>query len=170
MPADKTPADKTRPDRTHSGKTQWSVLAREATAFLPDVAVLFKDVLRDPRVPRVAKIKVGAALAYLVSPLDLVADVIPGVGMLDDVAIVAFAARELLDGAGPDIVREHWRGSVQGLDVVLRLVDTDLRPRRAVRAYLVDAMSGGRGSGRRHRTGQVIDGEVVDDRSDHGRR
>jgi len=152
-------------------KPAWTSLAREATAFLPDVAMLFKDVLRDPRVPRSAKIKVGAALAYLVSPLDLLADVIPGVGMLDDVAIVAFAARELLDGAGAEIVREHWRGSDHGLDVVLRLVDTDLRPRRALREFVVDAMTGGRSGGKRDRFGgQIIDGEVVGDRADRMRR
>lgn len=152
-------------------KPAWTSLAREATTFLPDVAILFKDVLRDPRVPRGAKIKVGAALAYLVSPLDLIADVIPGVGMLDDVAIVAFAARELLDGAGADIVREHWRGSDHGLDVVLRLVDTDLRPRRALRAFVVDALTGGRPEKRQHRSGgQIIDGEVVGDRDNRTHR
>lgn len=143
-------------------KTAWLVLAREATTFLPDVAVLFKDIARDPRVPRSAKLKVGAALAYLVSPLDLIADVIPGVGMLDDVAIVAYAARELLDGAGEDIVREHWRGSQHGLDVVLRLVDTDLRPRRALRAFVVDVLAGKSPARRDRRRGRVIDGEIVD--------
>lgn len=145
-------------------KPAWLTIAREASTFLPDVALLFKDVVRDPRVPRSAKIKVGAALAYLVSPLDLIADVIPGVGMLDDVAIVAFAARELLDGAGEDIVREHWRGSAHGLDVVLRLVDTDLHPRRLLRSYVVDALIGRRPSRRERDAGVVIDGEVVDSR------
>jgi uncharacterized membrane protein YkvA (DUF1232 family) len=137
-------------------------VAREATAFLPDVAVLFKNVARDRRVPRGAKIKVAAALAYLLSPIDLVADVIPGIGLLDDVAIVAFAARELLDSAGADIVREHWRGSPQGLDVVLRLVDTDLHPRRVLKSFVVDALSGRSRSRRPRGAGRVIDGEIVD--------
>lgn len=147
-----------------TAQTPWTAIAREATAFLPDVARLFKDVARDPRVPRGTKLKVGVALAYLVSPLDLIADVIPGVGMLDDVAIVALAARELLAGAGADIVREHWRGSDQGLDVVFRLVATDLRPRRLLRSVFVDVLTG-HGVGRSPRTGgRVIDGEVVDRR------
>ncbi|MEO6713024.1 MAG: YkvA family protein [Mycobacteriales bacterium] len=146
-------------------KSAWPAAAREITTFLPDVVVLFKDIARDPRVSRGAKIKVGAALAYLVSPIDLIADVIPGVGMLDDVAIVAYAARELLDGAGADIVREHWRGSQHGLDVVLRLVDTDLRPRRMLRSFVVDAISGKAPRARVRGRGRVIDGEVVDRKS-----
>jgi uncharacterized membrane protein YkvA (DUF1232 family) len=145
-------------------KTAWTTLARETTAFLPDVARLFKDVLRDPRVPRVAKVKVGAALAYLVSPLDLIADVIPGVGMLDDVAIIAYAARELLDGAGPELVREHWHGSEHGLDVVLRLVATDLRPRTMLKGLVADLVGGGAFRSTRPPRTRVIDGEVVDRR------
>lgn len=140
----------------------WTAIAKDATAFLPDVARLFKDVMRDPRVPRLAKVKVGAALAYLVSPVDLVADVIPGIGMLDDVAIIAYAARELLDGAGPELLREHWHGSDDGLDVVLRLVATDLRPRTMLKGLLADFVGGGRVRARRAAGGRVIDGEVVD--------
>jgi uncharacterized membrane protein YkvA (DUF1232 family) len=142
-------------------RNAWTGVAREATAFLPDVVVLFKEVARDSRVPRRAKMKVAAALAYLLSPIDLVADVIPGIGLLDDVAIVAFAARELLDAAGTDIVREHWRGSQHGLDVVLRLVDTDLRPRRMLTSFVADVLSGRGRSRHRRGTGRVIDGEIV---------
>jgi uncharacterized membrane protein YkvA (DUF1232 family) len=142
-------------------KQQWTRLAREAVAFLPDVVVLFKDVLTDPRVPRGAKIKVAGALAYIVSPIDLVTDWIPGVGLLDDVAIVALAAHELLEGAGEDVVREHWRGTEQGLDLLLKLVATEFRPRKLLRRLVTEQIFGlhgrpGRGDG------TVIDGEIVD--------
>src|SRR5664280_2654866 len=45
-------------------------------------------VLKDPRTPRVSKVLLGAALAYLVSPVDLVPDFIPVLGQLDDLVIV----------------------------------------------------------------------------------
>jgi uncharacterized membrane protein YkvA (DUF1232 family) len=45
-------------------------------------------VLKDPRTPRVSKLLLGAALAYLVSPVDLVPDFIPVLGQLDDLVIV----------------------------------------------------------------------------------
>lgn len=142
-------------------KTKWTPLAREAVAFLPDVVMLFKDVLQDPRVPRGAKFKVGAALAYIVSPIDIITDWIPGVGMLDDVAIVALAAHELLEGAGEEIVREHWHGSPQGLELLLKLVATDFRPRRLARRLLTEQVFGFRGRPKRE-GGVVIDGEIVD--------
>jgi len=45
-------------------------------------------VLKDPRTPRVSKVLLGAALAYLVSPVDLIPDFIPVLGQLDDLVIV----------------------------------------------------------------------------------
>jgi uncharacterized membrane protein YkvA (DUF1232 family) len=46
-------------------------------------------------VPKKILIRIGGALAYLVFPTDLVADVIPVAGMADDVAVIAYVARSL---------------------------------------------------------------------------
>jgi uncharacterized membrane protein YkvA (DUF1232 family) len=46
--------------------------ARELAAFLPDCAVLMKRLLRDPRVPRRAKLALWLLLPYLASPIDLI--------------------------------------------------------------------------------------------------
>lgn len=44
--------------------------------------------VRDPRTPWVAKLVAGAVVGYAVSPLDLIPDVIPVVGLLDDLVLV----------------------------------------------------------------------------------
>jgi uncharacterized membrane protein YkvA (DUF1232 family) len=46
---------------------------------------------RDRRTPLLPKLLLGAAIVYAVSPLDLVPDVIPFLGQMDDVAVLAFA-------------------------------------------------------------------------------
>lgn len=50
--------------------------------------VVYQKVLRHPRTPWYARIVLGLALAYLVSPIDLIPDPIPVLGQLDDLLIV----------------------------------------------------------------------------------
>jgi uncharacterized membrane protein YkvA (DUF1232 family) len=83
--------------------------------------VLFKRLAGDPRVPRSRKVLLGAALAYLALPFDLVPDFIPVAGQLDDAILVAVVLRAVLRAAGPVPVREHWPGPDRTLRVVLRL-------------------------------------------------
>ena len=48
-------------------------------------------LLREPRVPLLAKALPVIAAVYLVSPLDAVPDLIPVLGQLDDLGLVVFA-------------------------------------------------------------------------------
>ncbi|MET1083648.1 MAG: DUF1232 domain-containing protein [Burkholderiales bacterium] len=47
------------------------------------------SMLRDPRAPLVAKVIAIVALAYVVSPVDLVSDVVPVLGWIDDGLVLA---------------------------------------------------------------------------------
>lgn len=49
---------------------------------------LYKAVYSHPRTPRIARWLLWAAVAYALSPLDLIPDFIPVIGHLDDVVIV----------------------------------------------------------------------------------
>jgi uncharacterized membrane protein YkvA (DUF1232 family) len=95
--------------------------ARALAGFIPDCLALLRRLMRDARVPRRHKLLLGAAFGYLVMPLDLVPEFIPVVGYLDDALVVALALRCVLNGAGPHVVAEHWRGPERSLSVLLRL-------------------------------------------------
>jgi len=142
-------------------KVALRALGREAAAFLPDVGRLFRDVARDDRVPRRVKVEVGLAAGYLVMPFDVIPDFIPGIGQLDDVAIIAWAMRRLLLGAGESVLREHWQGSDRGLEVLLQLASAGFSPRRLA-AALTLGMAGGSGHRRGPADPQVIDSTTVD--------
>jgi len=49
---------------------------------------IYRLVLQHPRTPRRARFLLGAAVAYAVSPIDLIPDFIPVVGHLDDVIVL----------------------------------------------------------------------------------
>lgn len=95
--------------------------ARALAGFIPDCVVLVRRLLRDPRVPRRSKLLLGALAGYLVMPIDLVPDVIPIAGQVDDAIVLALVLRAVLRTSGPDLVREHWPGPRASLDVVLRV-------------------------------------------------
>lgn len=58
-----------------------------AKALRRDIVALWLAA-RDPRVPWAAKLLAGAVAAYALSPIDLIPDFIPVLGVLDDVLIV----------------------------------------------------------------------------------
>ena len=95
--------------------------ARAIARFVPDCAVLFRRLLRDPRLPRRRKAVLVLLLAYLLTPIDLVPDVVPVAGYLDDAVIAAFALRHVLRGAPPGLLEEHWPGPPETLALLVRL-------------------------------------------------
>jgi uncharacterized membrane protein YkvA (DUF1232 family) len=92
-----------------------------AARFVPDCAVLFRRLIRDPAVPRRHKLLLVATVGYLASPVDLVPDVIPVVGALDDALVVALVLRRVLRRAGAERLAEHWPGPPASLAAVRRL-------------------------------------------------
>jgi len=95
--------------------------ARDVARFIPDCIVLFKRLLRDPRVPRRAKVAIALLVPYLASPFDLIPDFIPVAGQLDDAVLVAVAIAYVARSAGRDVIEELWPGSERTLQVVLAL-------------------------------------------------
>jgi uncharacterized membrane protein YkvA (DUF1232 family) len=93
----------------------------ELIRFLADVGRLLWRLQRDPRVPWPAKVVAGGALAYVVSPINVIPDHIPGIGRMDDLFVVARAMRYLLSSAGYDVIHELWPGSEDGFALLLLL-------------------------------------------------
>jgi uncharacterized membrane protein YkvA (DUF1232 family) len=95
--------------------------ARAVAGFVPDCALLFARLLRDPRVSPRRKLLLAGLAAYLATPIDLVPDFIPVVGQLDDAILVVVVLRLVVRGGGRELVREHWPGPESSLAVLLRL-------------------------------------------------
>ena len=76
-------------------------------------ALMVWAMLRSPEAPASAKFAAVLALAYLVSPIDLIPDVVPILGWLDDAAVVAALlaiAFRLLPKDLYDALRERTTG------------------------------------------------------------
>jgi uncharacterized membrane protein YkvA (DUF1232 family) len=95
--------------------------ARELATLVPNLARLFRDLIRDPRVPRGSKVLLVIAAAWVASPIDLIPEFIPVLGPLDDAVVAALVLRHVLRRAGREVVVEHWRGDPATLERILRL-------------------------------------------------
>ena len=101
--------------------------ARALARFVPDCLVLIRRLAADERVPRRRKLVLVGLVAYLAAPVDLVPDMIPVAGQLDDAIVLALALRFVLRSAGPAVVREHWPGPQASLSVLGRIASLELR-------------------------------------------
>ncbi|MER3424869.1 MAG: hypothetical protein C4293_18250 [Nitrospiraceae bacterium] len=88
-----------------------TVLARSVKRELR----LYQLLLEEPRVPKLAKWLIGLALAYRLSPIDLIPDFLPGIGYLDDamiVPILVMLAFKLIPNAVVEENRSRARGEL----------------------------------------------------------
>jgi uncharacterized membrane protein YkvA (DUF1232 family) len=87
-----------------------------AIRLLPAYVKLLGRLLVDRRVARLDKALVLAAIAYIVSPLDLIPDLIPFLGEIDDLFLLVLALQRLIGNSGRRVLLDHWTGDPAELD------------------------------------------------------
>ena len=99
--------------------------------FLPNMVALCARLMVDKRVPRTERALLAAAVIYAIIPFDFIPDMIPFVGQIDDLFLISLTVLRLIDRTDDTVVREHWRG---GGDIVqLQLVTVDALPKGTAR-------------------------------------
>jgi uncharacterized membrane protein YkvA (DUF1232 family) len=88
---------------------------------LPDLARLIARLIVDPVLPRGAKIALVAAAMYLASPLDLIPDVIPFVGYVDDLVVAAIVVDGVVNYVDRALLLKYWPGTPESLDRIARV-------------------------------------------------
>lgn len=99
-------------------------MAKDAALMLPNLVKLLSRLVKDPRVPRRSKLVLLAAVGYVISPIDILPEMIPVAGILDDLFLVAFALNHLIERAGEELVVEHWDGPQDILEMVRSALGT----------------------------------------------
>jgi uncharacterized membrane protein YkvA (DUF1232 family) len=112
------------------------------TSKTPDPSVLIEiwrsmqlvwRLMADSRVPLMPKLIVPLVALYVLSPLDVVPDVLLVLGQLDDIALLFFGTKLFINLCPPDVVMEHRRAlgggreftSDEYVDGTYRVVDED---------------------------------------------
>lgn len=82
---------------------------------IPDYARLVFGLLWDSRVALTDRLLVGASVLYLISPMDILPDVFPVLGQIDDIFFLVFSLTRLFERAERPVVLSHWKGRPEEL-------------------------------------------------------
>lgn len=89
--------------------------------------------MTDPRVPATERVLVAGAILYALIPFDFIPDMLPLVGQVDDAYLIAISLLRLMSVTDPRVVRQHWRG---GGDVVELVGSTALIAKKLLPARI----------------------------------
>lgn len=91
---------------------------REVVILAPVYGMLMFHLMKDPRLSREQRLWVDAAIAYLVTPDDVIPEAEVGpYGYVDDVFCCAYVANRIGEELGWDIVEEGWTGERSAAEV-----------------------------------------------------
>jgi uncharacterized membrane protein YkvA (DUF1232 family) len=105
---------------TEEGKTN---KFGEYLMFGPDLFHLLCKLSLDDEVPIKEKAKLAGAIAYFVSPVDLLPEIITGpLGYLDDIAVAAYVLNGIINNTDKALVEKHWAGDGDVLHVIRQII------------------------------------------------
>lgn len=95
----------------------------EYILLAPDLFHLLCKLAIDKEVPAKEKAMLAGALAYFISPIDLIPEGIIGpVGYVDDIALAAFVLNSIISSSDKEIVLKHWAGEEDLLELIERIL------------------------------------------------
>ncbi|NQU04891.1 MAG: DUF1232 domain-containing protein [Calditrichaeota bacterium] len=94
----------------------------EYIILAPDFFHLLVKLSLDRDVPPAKKAQLFFVIAYFISPIDLIPDPIPGVGLLDDIALAAYVLNSLLNSIDPQVIQRNWAGEQDILALLKRII------------------------------------------------
>ena len=110
----------------------------EAAGILAEIIKNIKLIwrlLNDGRVSPWLKMVVPATLLYLLFPIDIVPDVVPGLGQLDDIAVILLGLKFFVEMCPEEIVRQHL-DELASVASPWRVVEEDETPEAESSRYL----------------------------------
>ncbi len=88
-------------------KNKWA----DYILLVPDFFYLLVKLAMDKEVSLDDKAKLGLAIAYFISPIDLLPEMFLGpIGYLDDLAISAYVLNGIINHTSAEIIQKHWVG------------------------------------------------------------
>lgn len=106
-------------DERNATDNKWT----EYILLAPDLFHLLTKLALDPDVPASKKVKIAGIIAYFISPLDFLPELLLGpVGYLDDIALTAYILNDIINEVDPKIIQRNWAGEKDILVLVKTII------------------------------------------------
>ena len=102
-------------------------VAKDLAGFLPICVTMLRKLRTDQRVPRRAKLAIGFAALWAISPIDLIPEFLPVIGPLDDIVVIALALRYAGRQVPREVILEAWPGNPSLINRLLGPVHAPLK-------------------------------------------
>ncbi len=91
----------------------------EIILLAPDIFMLLIRLVKDKRVPAEHKGYLAAAIAYFISPIDLIPEALMGpFGYTDDIIISVIVLNKIINDVNDEVVVENWSGQGDILAII----------------------------------------------------
>lgn len=110
----------------------------EAAGILAEIIKNIKLIwrlLNDRRVSPGLKMIVPATLLYLLFPVDIIPDIAPGLGQLDDIAVILLGLKLFVEMCPSEVVRQHL-DELASMASPWRVVEEDETPEAEPSRYI----------------------------------
>ena len=95
----------------------------EYILLAPDLFHLLCKLAIDKEVPTKEKAMLAGAIAYFISPIDVIPEGIIGpAGYVDDIALAAFVLNSIITNCDEELVLKYWAGEEDLLDLIKRIL------------------------------------------------
>jgi uncharacterized membrane protein YkvA (DUF1232 family) len=110
----------------------------DAASILAEIIKNIKLIwrlLNDRRISSWVKMIIPATLLYLLFPFDIVPDIAPGLGQLDDIAVILLGLKIFVEMCPSEIVRQHL-DELASMTSPWRIVEEDETPQAEPSLYV----------------------------------
>jgi uncharacterized membrane protein YkvA (DUF1232 family) len=96
---------------------------QESLLLIPNFLKLLYRLSKDPAVSTTDRALLAGTIGYVLLPLDFLPDMIPFLGQVDDVLLVALVVKRLMESVSHDVLEGYWDGDVRLLIWIERIID-----------------------------------------------
>ena len=96
---------------------------QEALLLIPNFLKLLYRLSKDSAVSTTDRALLAGTVGYVLLPLDYLPDMIPFLGQVDDVLLVALVVKRLMGSVSHDVLEGYWDGDGRLLIWIERIID-----------------------------------------------